>query len=364
VARGVIAMKRDPPNPDEARRLLTVAADRGDATAMSYLAQLAGPDDPDEALRWLGKAAEAGDADALFTLGQEKAQRRPPDMTGARQLWERAAHRGHTKAMIQLAVMLQNANPPQRDAALEWWRQAADAGDSEAMAYLGVVQYRQGDLAGALHWQELGAKAGNPESMFLLAGMLAEGNPRDLTGSVHWYKQAAELGDTNAMVNLGLELAFECEPADWAAGQAWVERAARLGHPTGMYLLGEMLALGETPDLKGTRDWWQQAADHGLTSARAGLCTITAAEGRWQDAAALLGEAAAGGLEQADAYQKAIGEDPAIRIRPATRCADSPMTRWRRSSSAWPPFAPETVRGQAKSGKKPQSRTTRSRPCF
>ena len=310
-ALGVIAMKEEPPDPDKGRRLLTQAADQGDVVAMNYLARF--EDDPAEALKWLGKAADAGDADAMFTLGMEKARGRPQDIPGARQLWEQAAERGHTKAMIQLAVLLQNADPPQTDAAMDWWRRAADANDSEAMAYLGAVQYRKGDLAGARHWQELGAEAGNPESMVMLAGMLAEGDPPDLAGSVQWNEKAAELGDTDAMVNLGVELAFDCEPPDRASGQAWIERAARLGHPTGMYILGEMLATGETRDLNGTRHWWQQAADRGLPSAQAGLSAIAAAEGRWRDAVTLLGEATTGGLEHADAYQLAIDEDPAIR---------------------------------------------------
>jgi len=65
-----------------------------------------------------------------------------------------------------------------------------------------------------------------------------------------------------------------------------------------------------------------------MTSARAGLCAITAAEGRWQHAVALLGEAAAGGLEQADTYQKAIDEDPAIRDQAGDtlrRLTDDPL---------------------------------------
>ncbi|SEF74385.1 Tetratricopeptide repeat-containing protein [Nonomuraea solani] len=143
-------------------RTLRVAAESGEPTALSVLAQtLVNAGEVEEARQTYLRVLEAGDDDlaarAMIAIGQTYHDE---DETHARDWYHRAveAGEGHTSALG--AMYLGSLAKRKRDfgEALTWYQRVIDAGDSEsgmAAAHLGELCYWLGDRDGALRYYEL-----------------------------------------------------------------------------------------------------------------------------------------------------------------------------------------------------------------
>ncbi len=129
------------------------------------------------------KAAARGDADGDFYLGVARLNGDGITQSYAKaaENFARAAAKGHGEAAYHLALMHDGAvlGAPDTDKAARLMKQAAEAGFAPAFAAMGLIVHR-GDAEGsAADWFELGARAGDPESSFLYAVALFEGDGRE-----------------------------------------------------------------------------------------------------------------------------------------------------------------------------------------
>lgn len=129
------------------------------------------------------KAAAKGDADGAFWLGLSwlNGDGLPQSYEKAAANFEAAAAKGHGEAAYHLALLYEapalGAPNPQKAAG--YMRAAADAGFAPAFAAMGLIVHR-GDVEGiAADWFEKGLRAGEPQSAFLYAVALSEGDGRE-----------------------------------------------------------------------------------------------------------------------------------------------------------------------------------------
>lgn len=121
---------------------LKTLAESGDIQAQLYLAELydlgeAGlPLDPAEARRLIGLAAESGDAHAMHNLGvfYFRGEGGAQDLASAAQWFRKAATVGVVESQYNLGLLYQSGSGVQLDLAQAryWFEQAAARGDSEA----------------------------------------------------------------------------------------------------------------------------------------------------------------------------------------------------------------------------------------
>jgi TPR repeat protein len=243
--RGVEAHKRG--DYVEAVRLYRVAADLGNAPAMSNLGVMYGKGEgglrqnDTEAVRWFRAAVELGDARAMSNLGNMYADGygvRENDAEAVR-LWRAAADLGDAAAICNLGIMYEwgQGGLPQDDAqAVRLYRAAADKGDANAMLLLGA-RYDDGrgvsqDLAKAVRLYRAAADQGDTIAMSNLGVMYADGRGvrQDAAEAVHWFRAAADQGEAKATFNLGVM--YEDGRGVYKSEKEaikWYKRAARLG---------------------------------------------------------------------------------------------------------------------------------------
>jgi localization factor PodJL len=107
-----------PQNPNEARRLTTLAAENGDVKAAHNLGVYlfrgeGGPQDLTSAAQWFGKAATAGVVESQYNLGllYQSGSGLPRDLIRAKAWFERAAAKGDVQARQALADMAAKPAP-------------------------------------------------------------------------------------------------------------------------------------------------------------------------------------------------------------------------------------------------------------
>jgi len=131
-------------NADEARKLLTRAAQSGNPAAAVKLTALAtgdaGASDPAQARALLAQAAEANSAEAQFQLAMMMAEGvgGPKDEVAARAWLERAAAQGHPDALDWMGSFAENGRggPKDEAAAKAYYEKAAALGNEDAKAAL------------------------------------------------------------------------------------------------------------------------------------------------------------------------------------------------------------------------------------
>ncbi|KAB7738941.1 hypothetical protein GA707_20615, partial [Nostocoides sp. F2B08] len=135
---GLLVARLDPPELDEARHWLTLAAEANHAGAQNNLGILLltqwDPPELTEARARYAAAARAGNANAQTNLGTLLATRwDPPELEEARRWYTVAAEAGHTGAQFSLGFLLATVwDPPELGEARRWYTAAAEAGDTDA----------------------------------------------------------------------------------------------------------------------------------------------------------------------------------------------------------------------------------------
>jgi TPR repeat protein len=136
------------------------------------------------------KAAGRGDAEGEFWLGLSwlNGDGLPQSYQKAAANFEASAAQGHAEAAYHLALIYDSPvlGAPDTDKAVRHMRAAAERGFPEAYAAMGLMVHR-GDAEGlAADWFEKGARAGDPQSAFLYAVALVEGDGRgkDIIGAL------------------------------------------------------------------------------------------------------------------------------------------------------------------------------------
>ncbi|WP_299146605.1 hypothetical protein [uncultured Tateyamaria sp.] len=214
------------PNPDEALRWLTAAAEAGDPGGMMNLAMAYGgtggvPQNDAAALQWLQKASDSGLARATFVLAHyaETGRGMAADVREAALLYRKANEQGHADAGTRLGQLvgqglLDTHMPPHM--AVSWARLAAENGDDGARnwlmkraddalrpaqaAYGHLLLHLDKDAATALPYLTAAAQTGHVASQFEIGTLYATGNGVDLNyEQAHaWFNIAATSGHAAA----------------------------------------------------------------------------------------------------------------------------------------------------------------------
>lgn len=137
-----------------------------------------------------GRAASKGDAEGQFWLGLSwlNGDGLPQSYAKAAKSFEAAARQGHGEAAYHLALLHEAPalGAPDADKAARLMRAAAESGHAPAFAAMGLMIHRGDAMGLAADWFEKGARAGDPQSAFLYAVALSEGDgrPKDVVGAL------------------------------------------------------------------------------------------------------------------------------------------------------------------------------------
>lgn len=190
LALGVIALEGGGVYPDYERAAgwFRLAAAQGDPRAdvrlgLMYAEGLGVAQSSVAAAHHFAKAASRGDVDGAFWLGLSwlNGDGVPQSYQKAAANFKSAAERGHTEAAYHLGLLYESPalGAPDAKSAVRYMKEAADGGFPPANAAMGLLVHR-GDADGlAADWFEKGAKAGDPQSAFLYAVALSEGDGRE-----------------------------------------------------------------------------------------------------------------------------------------------------------------------------------------
>src|SRR3990167_1701175 len=197
MALGVLAFEGDGVYPDYERAAgwFRLAAAQGDPRAdvrmgLLYAEGLCVAQSSVAAAHHFAKAAGKGDAEGQFWLGLSwlNGDGLPQSYRKAATNFEAAALQGHGEAAYHLALIHDSPvlGAPDEKKAASYMRMAAASGFPPAFAAMGLMVHR-GDADGlAADWFEKGARAGDPQSAFLYAVALFEGDGRakDIVGAL------------------------------------------------------------------------------------------------------------------------------------------------------------------------------------
>lgn len=244
-----------PKNPARATPYFKRAADAGNATAMTLLANAllkghgTAPDVP-RAMALLRRAADLGQTDAMLTLGEIAFQGtygQPKDRRAAAELVKAAAQRGNRAA---------------------WQTQQQVFGPEAPTFDKGIVLYQRGQAAQAWPLVQQAARAGNARAQFLAGWQLAkgEGVAADLAAAAGWYRKAAEQGDGEAAAALGqMQEDGKGLPENWLEAAKWYRRSAELGDPMGTFFYGRayQCGIGVPQNRNDAIEWFWRAEARG-----------------------------------------------------------------------------------------------------
>lgn len=135
----------------EAREILLIAAENGEAEPQALLGQMYNAGwgvavNYDLAFKWWSRAAEGGSADAQWGLGllYDDGLGVARDSKKAALLWKQAAERGNIKATVNLAFLYQDGRGVDRDLkeCARLFKVAAEAGEPAAQLNYGLKLLR------------------------------------------------------------------------------------------------------------------------------------------------------------------------------------------------------------------------------
>lgn len=211
------------PDPNEAQRWLTLAAEAGDPGAMHNLAVAYGGDhkiarDDAKALKWYAAGSEAGLGRSTYALAQyqEFGRGLPADIKQAALLYRTAFEQGDKRAALRLGYLtgqgaLDDYMPPHFG--VDWTAAAAREGDEDARNWL----RKQAD--GGLRVAEV------------TFALLLLDDPAQASEAVPYLGRAAEAGEVTAQFELGmLYMTGLGVVLDYVQAHTWLNIAATSGH--------------------------------------------------------------------------------------------------------------------------------------
>ena len=315
-----------PKDPKQAEKLLTEAANAGDAYAQAFLGQILLQADPKTAVGWYLKAANQHYGSAEFALYTcyTYGTGVPPDQAQAlKWLKEAASHLPQAQLLLALdywngtggaaknpeaaaglfrMLAVSGTAAAQRsyalclwsgsgasinpDQALFWFHKAADQGDLKAELFL-ARGYAAGDgvtknLEQAVQWYGKAANQGSAEAQYKMAVACYSGIgvTKDHAKALEWLERCAGQGTATAegmLANL-LRVGAEGIPANGLEALKWAQKAADAGNALGELTLGTLYGEGKVAllDKQGAFDWLYKAAMQGNdeAEARVGACLL------------------------------------------------------------------------------------------
>lgn len=213
-------------NPENAMKMFTQAADKGNPAANRLLAQIheeglgGQKKDLKKALEFYSKAANGRDPEALFRMGvaseqgwmdaDSKEVLVQPNAKNALDLYRLAAQNNDLRALYNVGVYYENGNVVDKDVdkAFELFKRAAESGVPQAMQKVGLgYQNGQGvkqDLVAAKSWFEAGSNANFAPSQLSLGAMyeMGSGVGANAGAAANQYSLAADQGLPLAMLRL------------------------------------------------------------------------------------------------------------------------------------------------------------------
>ncbi len=263
------------------RRLVDIAATKGDEKTVSQLASLDTGKPATDTYKRLAKSFDAGTdgfprdirkADRYWQLAggrpapkikKAKAEPKPKDeikvaikaLPKAKSQAERkqiiafldnAANRGDARAAYALARYFTPKGARPGAQALKYYSIAAANGEKKAVDEVvsGTVLPNAGNelSSSMVSSLEKAAAKGNAEAAFGLAQMYLNGTAvtADTTKSTKWLRRAAELGSAEAQFRLGVMLAQKEDTKIAAEGKDWLNRAARNGNKSAKAYLQQL----------------------------------------------------------------------------------------------------------------------------
>jgi TPR repeat protein len=213
-------------NPENAMKMFTQAADKGNPAANRLLAQIheeglgGQKKDLKKALEFYSKAANGRDPEALFRMGvaseqgwmdaDSKEVLVQPNAKNALDLYRLAAQNNDLRALYNVGVYYENGNVVDKDVdkAFELFKRAAESGVPQAMQKVGLAyQNGQGvkqDLVAAKSWFEAGSNANFAPSQLSLGAMyeMGSGVGANAGAAANQYSLAADQGLPLAMLRL------------------------------------------------------------------------------------------------------------------------------------------------------------------
>lgn len=245
-----------------------------------------GPKNPAAATPYFQRAAESGNATAMTMLANAllKGHGVRPDVPRALQLMRQAAERGQTDAMLSLgefAFRGSHGVPQDRRVAREQVQAAAARGNRAAWIALqqvfgpeaplldkAVVLYQAGQAKQAWPLFQQAARAGNVRAQFQIGWQLdkGEGVAPDAAAAAGWYRKAADQGDGEAAAALGRLLEDGRGLAEnWIDAAQWYRRSAEIGDPMGTFFYGRayQCGIGVPQNRNDAIEWFWRAEARG-----------------------------------------------------------------------------------------------------
>jgi TPR repeat protein len=214
----------------------------GTLLAQAHLSGIGTAPDAKRALTYLQNASEAGDVTALYMLGQlyhhqlpKQPEGVPLDLNRAGAYFGAAAKAGHLNATYEAARMIdlgEGAAAPAPERAVVLYKDAALKGHADAQNALATFFYRgevvTQNLATARQLFQAAAQRRQPDAMFNLAVMLAQGQggDKDLAAAYAWCSLSKGLGHEQAAAALPA-LAAMLSPEDKARADALLKPPAK-----------------------------------------------------------------------------------------------------------------------------------------
>ena len=263
--------------PEEGKRLLLLAGERGDDRALLALGErlLEGRGISvcvEEGLRYLEQAIQRNSEEALFALGNRLIIGRnvAADVTRGRHLLERAAAIGFGPAILAMASLLLDGKilPKDVTSARRWLEKAAQSENQTAMVELGLLlinSEKSGpDRDAGQRWLERSVQLDNTYAMTSLAILMFAGKsvPQDIERATMLLTKAANEGDEQSMRILGRRLVEgDGFPENRQEGLAWLERAAAAGDVLAVDVMDKtyLRMLSQSADRAAAEAWFLQA---------------------------------------------------------------------------------------------------------
>ncbi len=281
-------------------KMLTTAADHGNARAMVYLGHsyrdgLGGMvRNAEQAYSWYSRAAEAGNPQGYVEMAKchISGVGAPEDDDKAFMLLVKAENDGSSDASRMLGNMYFHGDgrAPNDSIAREYYLTAIEAGNVEAMSDLAWLYIKGGaGMHQFSHAFDLFTRAASEDVPSAIEGLglcyeSGYGTPLDMHLAVSCYKRAADTGNTRSLYDLYrvYRNGGESLPVDPGKARDYLDEGVRRGDSNSLFALGKEYIKGDMvakDSIKGM-EYIHKAADLGSAQALATLGNMYYTEGK------------------------------------------------------------------------------------